>query len=355
MEPIKILGAGPAGLTAAITLAYAGREVIVYERAADVGTHHEGDPEAVENWLLDIDLVDELASWGLSLNFHCAPIYSGTWFGPGFRDEATVRDSRPLFYLIVRGPLPGSLDWGLLAQAREAGVEVRFNCPAEPAAVDIVSGGAAQPRAYGVGYNFKTSAANAACICYDDDLTPGTFSYLAFCEGLGAIVAVAFAPLRGVKERLPRIVEGFRSRLAFDMQEPTYFAATVGFNLPQTAQPDGKLYAGEAGGFQDFFAGFGIRMAMTTGYLAARSLLEGRHYDELWRPRYEAVMRAAVVNRWAQEVLGNYGYPLMLRYLRRHANNGRAILRRHYYPLWYTSLLWPLAKRMLNNRSRISR
>jgi hypothetical protein len=269
----------------------------------------------VENWLLDIDLVDELTSWGLNVNFHCAPIYSGTWFGPGFRDEATVRDSRPLFYLIVRGPLPGSLDWGLL--------------------VDIVSGGAAQPRAYGVGYNFKTSAPNTACICYDDDLTPGTFSYLAFCEGLGAIVAVAFAPLRGVKERLPRIVEGFRSRLAFDMEEPTYFAATVGFNLPQT--------------------GFGIRMAMTTGYLAARSLLEGLRYDELWRARYEAVMRAAVVNRWAQEVLGNYGYPLMLWYLRRHANAGRAILRRHYYPLWYTPLLWPLAKRMLQDRPRISR
>ena len=352
MDAVKILGAGPAGLTAAITLARAGRDVIVYERAADVGTHHEGDPEAVENWTLDIDFVDELASWGLTPNFHCAPIYAGTWFGPGFRDEATVRDSHPIFYLVLRGPLPGSLDRGLLSQARDIGVEVRFNCPAEPADVDIVSGGAAHPRAYGVGYNFKTSAPNAACICYDDRLTPGTFSYLAFCEGQGAIVAVAFAPLRGVKERLPRIVEGFRSRLEFDMQEPTYFAATVGFNLPQSAQPDGKLYAGEAGGFQDFFAGFGIRMAMTTGYLAARSLLEGLDYDELWRPRFGPLMRAAVVNRWLQEVFGDYGYPFMLWHLRRHADAGRAIIHRHYYPNWYTTLLWPLAKRKLGAGSQ---
>jgi flavin-dependent dehydrogenase len=46
-EPIRLLGAGPAGLTAAITLAQAGRQVVVYERAATVGSRREGDQEAL--------------------------------------------------------------------------------------------------------------------------------------------------------------------------------------------------------------------------------------------------------------------------------------------------------------------
>jgi flavin-dependent dehydrogenase len=347
METVKILGAGPAGLTAAITLAQAGCRAIVYERTGDVGTHHAGDPEAVENWTLETDWLDELSGWGISKNFRCAPIYTGTWFGPGMRETATIQDDRPLFYLIVRGPFPGSLDRGLLSRAQDAGVTVRFDTTSDPAGVDIVCGGAAHPRAYGVGYNFRTNEPNAAYIYYDDSLTPGTFSYIAFCEGWGAVVAVAFSPMRGVKDRLPRIVEAFQSRLHFEMQEPHYFAAPVGFNIPSTAQPDGKRYAGEAGGFQDLFAGFGIRMAMTTGYLAARSYLEGLDYDKLWRARFEPLMRRAVVNRWLQEVFGDRGYPIMLRILRRYAHTGRRVLRHHYYPAWYTELIWPFAKRRL--------
>jgi len=38
MPPIRILGAGPSGLAAAITLAAAGRDVEVYERRGDCGT-----------------------------------------------------------------------------------------------------------------------------------------------------------------------------------------------------------------------------------------------------------------------------------------------------------------------------
>ena len=352
MKPVKILGAGPAGLTAAIVLAQAGRDVIVYERAADVGTHHAGDPEAVENWTLELDWVDELAGWGLTKNFICAPIYEGSWFGPGFRHSATVRDNQPLFYLVLRGPLPGSLDRGLLEQALTAGVEVRFNCPAEPSSADIVCGGAPRPRAYGMGYNFMTAAANGAYICYDDRLTPKTFSYMAVCEGYGAVIAVAFVPARGLKEKLPDILNGFRSRLEFDMQAPRYFAATVGFNVPRPTPPNGKPHAGEAGGFQDLFAGFGIRMAMTTGYLAARSRLEGLDYDATARELYWPLMQAAAANRWLQGVWGNVGYEMMIRYLRRHAAEGRSMMRRHYHLNWYTRLLWPFAQRVLKEYSQ---
>jgi hypothetical protein len=227
-------------------------------------------------------------------------------------------------------------------------VQVVFNRPGVPAEVDIVASGLARPGAYGVGYNFKTNAANAAYVCYDAELTPKSYSYLAFCQGQGTVVACSLVPQRGLKEILPRVIAGFRSHVDFDIREAKYFAGCVGLRLPQTAQRDGKLYVGEAAGFQDLFAGFGIRMAMTTGYLAAQSILTGHDYDELWQKRYAPLLKAAVVNRWLQETVGNRGYTLALWYMRRHSRRGqgRALANRLYRPLWFTPLLWPLARRL---------
>src|SRR5215208_1397647 len=91
-DTIKIAGAGPAGLTAAVVLAQAGRRVVVYERAEDVGSRHAGDLEALENWTTPVDLHNELAEWGLATNFDCVPIYCLTCFGPGFRTAAHIED-----------------------------------------------------------------------------------------------------------------------------------------------------------------------------------------------------------------------------------------------------------------------
>ncbi len=45
-----IIGAGPAGLCAAIAIATAGREVVVHDRRPDVGRRFHGDFEGLENW-----------------------------------------------------------------------------------------------------------------------------------------------------------------------------------------------------------------------------------------------------------------------------------------------------------------
>jgi flavin-dependent dehydrogenase len=165
MDAIKILGAGPAGLAAAITLSRAGRPVIVYERAADVGTRHHGDWEALENWTTTEDAREEFAGWGLTVNYGYVPINRLTFFGPNFQTVAQLEDSAPLFYMIRRGPLPDTFDRGLLAQARAAGVQVTFGHSAQPEDVDIVASGYPRARAFAVGYNFETSAPNGCYIC----------------------------------------------------------------------------------------------------------------------------------------------------------------------------------------------
>jgi flavin-dependent dehydrogenase len=351
-QPIKILGAGPAGLMAALTLARAGRRVAIYERAADVGTRHDGDLEAVENWTIDTDVCAELAQWGLGTNFRCVPFHTTTYFGPGFRHSVEVCDSQPLFYAVQRGPLAGSIDRGLLEQARAAGVEVLFNQPAQPHEVDIVAGGFTRARAYAVGYNFTTNAPNGSYVCFDDTLTPHVYSYLILCDGQGTVAAGAITPRQGMRPNLDRVLEGFRTQIGFSVRSPRYFAASVTFGVPETAQREGRLYVGEAADFQDPFCGFGMRMSMTTGYLAARSLLDGTDYDQAWRARYLGLLRTAAVNRMAQQLVGNLGYRLAIPFIRHHARAARSVLRFLYASHWYTACLWPIARRRLEAERR---
>jgi flavin-dependent dehydrogenase len=347
-DSIKILGAGPSGLTAGITLARAGRSVVVYERAGDVGTRHAGDYEGIENWTTPRDSLEEFAEIGLRVRG--TPLYGGAIIGPGFREMARSEDSEPLGYFFPRGSMPSSLDCQLLRQAHECGVRVEFNRAARAEEVDIVAGGYDRARAFAVGYNFKTRAPNAAYICLDDSLTPQAYSYLIFCNGEGTIAAAAFSPQPGMRRVLPRVIDGFTSRIEFEMCEPKYFAASIGFGLPRTAKRRGKLYVGEAAGFQDYIAGFGIRMAMTSGYLAARSILDGADYDELWRARFLPLMKAAAVYRLLLETFGNLGYSILVRYARRYRRGTRSVLARQYQPHWFNEILWPLAMRMVEKK-----
>jgi flavin-dependent dehydrogenase len=351
-DTIRILGAGPAGLTTAITLARAGRAVTVYERASDVGTRHQGDYEAIENWTTHEDLCAELATWGLKINFRCIPIYALTCFGPEFQGTAYLEDSQPLFYIILRGRSDDSLDQALLAQARAANVNVEFRRYERADQVDIVATGFPRARAYVFGYTFTTRAPNACYMCLDAKLTPSLYSYLITCDGRGTIGFGAATPPANINQILDRVVTGFRSRVRFDFDSPQYFAAAGTFGLPQTAQRAGRLYVGEAAELQDPLFGFGVRMSMTTGYLAARSILDDCDYDSLWQARLMPQLRAAAVHRVLFQMVGNVGYRMLLPYVQVYAHAGRRLLYQYYNPMLYTHLLWPLAKQKLLTERR---
>ena len=69
------------------------------------------------------------------------------------------------------------------------------------------------------------------------------------------------------------------------------------FSIPDRYVVDGRHYVGEAGGLQDFMWGFGMRYAITSGVLAAKSVMggvglrEGGSWDGfyLWSRRVQQI------------------------------------------------------------------
>src|SRR3989344_2399384 len=124
-EVIEIAGAGPAGLAAAITLARAGRRVVVHEAQREVGYRFQGDLQGLENWTTERDVLDELREMELTTAFAQRACRDGTVFD-AWGQAYPVRSRAPLFYMVERGPGRGSLDTALLEQALALGAEVRF-------------------------------------------------------------------------------------------------------------------------------------------------------------------------------------------------------------------------------------
>ena len=125
-ETIKIVGAGPAGLAAALTIAGQRGRAIVFERSPDVGHRFQGDFQGIENWTSDCDVLEELSSLGIVSTFEYTAFRECVFYDP-YGGEHACRAAQPLFYLVRRGPGQGTLDQALKEQALAAGVEIRFN------------------------------------------------------------------------------------------------------------------------------------------------------------------------------------------------------------------------------------
>jgi flavin-dependent dehydrogenase len=341
---VTVVGAGPAGLACAIVLARAGRRVVVRERRGGVGARFHGDFQGLENWSAEEDIVDTLAADGIEPSFDCHPVRRGTAFDAWGKSYPMVSEN-PIYYLVRRGDMAGSIDWGLLEQARSLGVEVRFHDRVKEGEVSGPAVFACGPRtadAIAMGHVFETKMADGHWICFDNRLAPLGYAYLLVYAGRGTIATVLYADFKLLPECLARSVEFFQQRAGLSMIQPRRFTGFANFRLPQGATRNGHPVIGEEAGFQDWLAGFGLRYAFRSATLAAQSLLGEGDYTRLWRDEFLPPLRAAASNRLAYAAFGDYGMRWMLRNILR-PNDAREVLHRLYSPMAIHRLIYPLA------------
>jgi flavin-dependent dehydrogenase len=341
-KPITIVGAGPAGLASAIALARSGRRVVVKEWHATVGHRFHGDFQGLENWSSDQNVLNELTANGIAPTFDHLAVFQVTLFDS--RGAAyPIQSARPLYYLVRRGAAHSTLDHALLEQAIAAGVDVHFAERVEtieqPA---VLAGGPRVADAIAVGYVFETDMSDGDYCVLDNRLAPLGYAYLLVHGGRGTVASCMFTGFKQQEEHVARTISFFQDKVGLAMRNPQRFGGFANFRLPRTGVQGGHLVIGEQAGFQDALAGFGMRYALRSGLLAARSIIDGTDYTSLWRRELLPLLRAGTVNRFLFNVVGEGGRRLALRALS--AGDAGLVLRRFYLPSFARRLLFPLAR-----------
>ncbi|HEX9458103.1 MAG TPA: hypothetical protein VGA84_03110 [Thermoanaerobaculia bacterium] len=391
-DPIRIAGAGPSGLAAAIILARAGRAVEVHEAKRDVGTRFIGDLQIIEGASETEPVPDFLDRLGIERNFYFRPTNWATFYdhrGVG----RVIRSNEPYGYFIHRGAEEGTLDRGLLAQAQHAGAKVVFNSRLPPDQADIVATGPASPdglakemtwriggRESGVGGRSSGPAQASSDnrqpttddyasvsdprlpapdlrselidVYFNHKLAPGGYSYLFILDGVATFGCAIVADFKQIDSYFDHSLAAARRLHGFNVPADARTGYSyMNFHLKRAATANGARFVGEAAGFQDYLFGLGIRYALTSGSLAARSILDERDYDGLWKSELEAKQKTSLVNRFLYETGGNFGLSMFVRQAA-HAKDFHRYLSGWHRNSWWKSLLAPVIRRVWKHDGR---
>jgi flavin-dependent dehydrogenase len=351
IAPIRIAGAGPSGLAAAIALARAGRAVEVHEAKRDVGTRFIGDLQIIESASEREPVPDFLDRIGIARNFYFRPALAATFYDArGTARE--IKAATPFGYFIRRGAEERTLDRGLLAQARELGVDVRFNSRLASDDADIVATGPASPDGLAREMTWRTDDAERVDVYFNHHLAPGGYAYLFILDGIATFGCAIVADFKKIDDYFAHSLAAVQRMHAFAIPSETRTGYSyMNFHLKTHATKAGARYVGEAGGFQDYLFGLGIRYALTSGWLAARSILESRDFDELWRGELAAKQETSLVNRFLYEAGGNVGLSMFVRQAAR-AKDFQRYLSGWHARSWWKSLLRPVVQRVWRHRGR---
>jgi hypothetical protein len=347
--PVRIGGAGPAGLSAALLLAQAGVPVELRERRSFVGARFRDSVHGIENWTSTDEFAERLSAWGLDLGAVLTPCRDLLLCDEGMSRRITFRT--PLFYLVVRGPDSGYLEGELLARARAAGAVVKFNETFGAGEMDLDATGPESARrvCVEVGIKFRTRAPNLALGLISRHATPAGYAYLLIHDGRASLCAVRFDGKSVDQRQLEECTRLVRRHVDFDVQSPRPSAGYGTFCLHPEFERGSSWCVGEAAGLQDFVWGFGIRRALESGALAARAWLLGGDYSENARQAFGVPDHASVVNRYLWDRTAALGFRPYVSLLCRRGN-ARESLRKATRPSLIHRLAYPIVRARLQRR-----
>lgn len=349
MKTIRIAGSGPAGMTAAINLARAGFPVTVYEKHRDSGQRFHGDMQGLENWSVAGDIVADLQAMGLAINFHCQP-FTDLTVSNG--DKVwNFSCAKPAFYLVKRGDIPGSLDQGLKQQAAGLGVDIRYRTELPLEEADIIATGPRSHHLFAIarGEIFQTGMADIAYGLVNDDAAFKGYSYLLVSRGYGCLCTVLFDRFGDINGCFDATREMFGRLLTLEMEQPRPVGGLGSFAAQPRFRRGQSLCVGEAAGLQDLLWGFGMRSAITSGFLAAESIINNSDYAAAAIAFFGKRLRASIVNRFLWEQFGHDNYQWIMNRIDRAADPLAFLHSFHNLNPWQR-LVFPFARRFVTRR-----
>ena len=290
----KILGAGVSGLVSGIVLAKHGYNVKIFEKRPRIGSFLEKDIHSLRNYSFDCDIINKYRRLGIKIsNFY--PIVKQVRYSASLKSIEIYSRKKPLFYNVVRGYADErSLDVDLFEQAKANGAEVVFNQKIDPDRnnMDIIATGARYRKGiiYGRHYRNVSVEPNTLYFFLNSNRSSYGYTYINPFFGKEASIAIV-SPQSEKKEYLKRkfntiVKNKVISKIIKNAEVENEFFGFAFFDTPETAVRKGKLYVGEAAGFLDATTGFGLHYAILSGCLAARSIIEKKDYDKLWKETF---------------------------------------------------------------------
>ena len=344
--PVKIMGAGLSGLAAATVLAKAGVEVHVHDVREDSGKRFDGDFQALENWSMDVDFFDQLKSWGFDPSeFKATEFTEVDLIHPD--DEISKTYSPKVAYRIVeRGTSEHTIDQGFKRMAISAGANLHYKSRVKEEDCQIIACGPKGTSAVAYGEIFKTKHPNHIAFQLNDKLAPGAYSYLIIIDGVGLICTCLWRKQKGTDRFLNETIAWYQKHYPdIDMEPIKRVGGKGDFTINKRYFQDERYYVGESGGLQDFMWGFGMRMAVWSGYLAAQDILGNCNYEKEVRKQLMPYVRTSVANRFLMNRVGDRTFKFMCNsWMKDQAkrNDGLVWIGKLFRPTIFKSLLYKI-------------
>ena len=342
--PIHIMGAGLSGLAAATTLAKAGIEVHVHDIREDSGKRFDGDFQALENWSMDADFFDQLRSWGYDPSeFRATEFSEVDLIHPD--DEISKTHTPGIAYRIVeRGTSDHTIDQGFKRMAIAAGANLHYKSRVKEKDCQIIACGPKGTSAVAYGEIFNTKHPDHIAFQMNDKLAPGSYSYLIIIEGVGLICTCLWRKQKGSDRFLNETIAWYQDKYPEIDMEPIKCVGGKGdFTINKNYFQDGRYYVGESGGLQDFMWGFGMRMAVWSGHLAAEDILGNCDYEKEVRKQLMPYVRTSVANRFLMNRVGDRTFKFMCKsWMKNQAKKGDGLvwIGNLFRPKWYKTMLY---------------